>query len=125
MTDISIGGETYGVSLHNYKLLKRAWGHINGAVGNADFVVSADAVIGTIAVGLQVPLPGEPAAPVAGASPWDRDEALNARDEALNAIEAYRIDYIGERLTGHDVQGLKPFMNELLYAAGLAEKPGE
>ena len=118
MTDISIGGETYGVSLHNYKLLKRAWGHINGAVGNADFVVSADAVIGTIAVGLQVPLPGEPAAPVAGAWPWDRDEALNA-------IEAYRIDYIGERLTGHDVQGLKPFMNELLYAAGLAEKPGE
>ena len=111
MSEITIGGTPLRVSLGNYKRLKRAWKYIDAA-GDGGFTTSTDAIVGVIAVGLDAPLAGEPAPDLA------------AKDPLAN-VEAFRIDWIDEHMTGPDIRRLKPFMNDLMIDSGLAEQPGE
>lgn len=100
MATITIGGEAVAVSLENYRKLKTAWRYIEAATTNPGFVPGMDAIIGAVAVG-------------------------SLPTGATEADIAAKIDWIDERLTGQEIPALKPFMNELLIEAGLAEKPGE
>lgn len=105
MTQFAIGGASISVSLGNYKRLKRAWKYIDAA-RSGGFTTSTDAIVGVIAVGMDSSLDGEPASEQA-------------------AIEAFRIDWIDEHLTGQDIKKLKDSMNDLMVDSGLADPPGE
>ena len=112
MAQITIGGAPISASLSVFTRLKRAWKYIEQATkGDLDFVSGMDAIIGVIAVGLDVPIDGEPA-------------TVPGDPKSYDAQEAFRIDWIGGRLKGSEINGLRPFMNELMVDAGLTT-PGE
>ncbi|RIZ70957.1 MAG: hypothetical protein D0528_00515 [Methylococcales bacterium] len=114
MAQITIGGALIQASLSNYRRLKRAWKYIAKATEpGADFTDSMDAIIGVIAVGLDVPLEGEPVATPGGPA------------VTPEAIEAFRIDWIAEHLSPTDIKALRPFMTSLMVEAGLTEPEGE
>ena len=106
MASIIIGGVSVDVRLENYAKLKRAWHFVEAAQGASDFVGGMDAIIGVIAVG-SLPKP-----------PQDDDRSYDVRLAA-------RIDELSEALTGSEIAGLRPFMNQLLIESGMAKPPGE
>jgi len=106
MTAIVIGGASVEVHLENYAKLKRAWRFIEAAQGATDFVGGMDAIVGVIAVG-SLPKP-------AADDPRPYDVRL-----------AVRIDELTDALTGAEIAGLRPFMNDLLIESGMVKPPGE
>ena len=107
MAIITIGGAPIAASLSVFTRLKRAWKYIEQATkADLDFVTAMDAIIGVVAVGLDVPLDGEP-------------ENIPGQPATHDAVEAFRIQWIGDHLTGQEIQGLRPFMNALMIEAGL------
>jgi len=107
MTTFTIGGEAISVSLKVYARIKRAWKYISAIQSGADPYVANDAIIGVIAVGADAPFPGEP---VSGGK---------------DAIEAWRIEYIGDNLTVEEIKRLPDLMSALLVEAGLSLAPTE
>jgi hypothetical protein len=54
MADVTIGGQTWSVSLPNFKKLKAAWRHIAAVQASTDPMDSVEAILGIVAVGSSV-----------------------------------------------------------------------
>jgi hypothetical protein len=60
MADVVIGGQTWSVSLPNFKKLRAAWRYIAAVQASADPMESVEAILGVVSVGSAVAV--EPAA---------------------------------------------------------------
>jgi hypothetical protein len=90
MADVIIGGQTWSVSLPNFKTLRAAWRHIASVQNSTDPMDSVAAILGIVSVGASKPV-------------------------TTDELEA--------RLTPHEMQGLRAFLDALMAESGLS--PGE
>jgi hypothetical protein len=51
MTDVTIGGQVWSVTLPNFKKLKAAWRYIAAVQASADPMASVEAILGVVSVG--------------------------------------------------------------------------
>jgi hypothetical protein len=92
MADVIIGGQTWSVSLPNFKTLRAAWRHIASLQGSTDPMDSVAAILGIVSVGASTPV---------------------------------TVDELESRLTPHEMQGLRGFLDALMVESGLAQGDGD